>query len=141
MLKIQTVDGGSRRLDLRDPEQAQRLVRELQSPQYQEQLRAMGLVVNYPARCSSCGRRECAACGGTTNKGIQYTMTAPQDFDTTRFHVDRLEPDPEAGVKGGIKVVCFADDVRLTVMTHRVTPAVTISLRKMGKQRYNPLAD
>jgi hypothetical protein len=46
--------------------------------------------------------------------------------------------EPSGRVKGGEKVLLYADDVRLSVMAHAEQPAVRVSLSKVGKRRFDP---
>lgn len=134
MLRVHTADGRTVSVDLRDEEQARLFLTQLRDQGYQEQIRAMTVLQYADARCKECE-------GAVRWKGIQHTVARPEGFVQVYFHVEDVKPDLENRIKGGERVVCFADDVRLSTMAHRENPAVRFSLRKMGKHRYNPLAE
>ena len=132
MLKVHTSDGQTRCVDLRNDEQAQELLTKLKDPNFQAEIRGITVVQNISAKCSKCDEQ-------IRWKGFQHTLSPPEGFGKVFFHVENLEPNLENKIKGGEKVVCFVDDVRVTLMAHKANPAVRFSLRKMGHQRYNPL--
>lgn len=134
MLKVHTSDGQTLRIDFRDEEQAKELFLKLRDPNFQAEIRGMTLIQYKSAKCPSCEEQ-------IRWKGFQHTLSPPEGFTKIFFHVEDLKPDPENKVKGGEKVICFMDDVRVTMMAHRANPAVRFSLRKMGHQRYNPLVE
>lgn len=67
--------------------------------------------------------------------GYQVNVVKPVGFDTTTAQIEHVPPN---GHKGGERVIVFAGDVRLTVMSHADNPAVRISIARIGKMRYNP---
>lgn len=134
MLRVHTADGRTVSIDLRDEEQAQEFLRDLKDSDYQEQIRALTLLQYADAKCKRCDDT-------VRWKGLQHTVSRPEGFGRVFFHVEDVQPDPENRIKGGEKIICFADEVRITTMAHRENPAVRFSLKKMGRHRYNPLAE
>lgn len=134
MLRVHTADGNTASIDFRDEEQAREFLTKLKERTYQDQIRALTLLQYAEARCKTCDDT-------VRWKGIQHTVSRPEGFGNVFFHVEEVKPDLENRIKGGEKIICFADEVRVTTMAHRENPAVRFSLRKMGRHSYNPLVE
>lgn len=117
MLKVHTSDGLTIKVDLSDRVQAKIWLEKLKNPAYQASL--SGLTI--------------------TCKGAQYSLPRPRGFNNIFFHAESIEPDEEHRVKGGERIMCVFDDVRLAMMVHNSQPAARVSIFKTGKQRFNPL--
>jgi len=103
-------------IDLEDEEQARSWLERLKDPAFREAI--TGLTVSH--------------------NGITYSLPRPGDF---RQVVLTAEPVVNNGRrnKGGERLLCFADDVRLSVMVHREQIAnVRIALSKPGRRRFDP---
>jgi hypothetical protein len=68
--------------------------------------------------------------------GVQFSIARPQDFGIVSLAAEHVESSGR--VKGGEKVLLYADDVRLSVMAHAEQPAVRVVLSKVGKRRFDP---
>ena len=67
---------------------------------------------------------------------MQFSISRPQDFRAVSFDAEHVEPSGR--VRGGDKLVLYADDVRVSIMAHADQPAVRVVLAKVGRRRYNP---
>lgn len=147
MLKIHTSDGLTSRVDLADEAQAKEWLQRLRDPAFQQSITGATIVQKTAGRykCPKCGkpgRFECSDCGRLEQEyngsAVQYSLARPEGFVQIFYWPEAILPNEESKVKGGEKVTCFVDDIRITVMVHRSQPSVRISLLKTGKQRYNP---
>jgi len=68
-------------------------------------------------------------------------LSRPTEFERVFYVAERIEPDRDARLRGGERIICFADGVKVSMMVHACQSAVRISLTKTGKQRYNPYAE
>jgi hypothetical protein len=121
VIRVHTSDGLTTKLDLWDEAQAQDFLRRTASPAYQASITAI------TAYQRANGRED-----------IQASLARPQGFSDVRFEVEGVEPDAEQRIKGGERIVCYADDVRVTIMLHKEQAALRVSVLKAGRQRYNP---
>lgn len=154
MFKINTDTGETFRLDTHNESEAKKLLQLLGDRKFQQTITGLTVLRQYSKRyrcpnpkCRKPAKLICPSCGEVTDNGrvtytgVHYTLLRPEDFDNISFHAETIEPDPEQGLKGGDKIVCFMGDVQLTIMAHASQPASRIALRKIGKQRYNPLVE
>ena len=118
MLKIHTDDGKTSRVDFEDEGQAKAWLERLKDPRFQDRITALTIAV----------------------KGVQYSLPKPAGFDQIFLHAEPVTPDPSRKIKGGERIVCFAGDTRVTIMVHKEQRAARVSLARVGKQRFNPLA-
>ena len=118
MLKIHSKDGSTNNLDLADEEQAKLWLERLRNPEVQAKITGATLV-------------------GRNASPVQCSLIRPEGFTQVFYWPELLEPD--GAMKGGEKITCFADDVRITIMLHRAQPALRVSILKTGKQRFNPV--
>lgn len=134
MIKVHTKSGQTLRLDLRDESQAREWVERLARSDFQRDVSGVTIVSHHDAaaRCSECGAR------GAGSLGVQYSLARPDSFDQVSFHVEGVEQSGR--VRGGERLIVFADDIRVTAMAHAAQPAVRVSVSKMGRRRYNPYA-
>lgn len=116
MFKVHTCDGLTSRIDLSDHEQAQEWLRKLKDPEFQA--RISGFTV--------------------TENGVQYSLPKPLGFDRVSYLPEIVDPDPDRKVKGGERITCFAGDIRAIIMVHREQRAARVSLRRIGKRRFDP---
>jgi len=132
MLKIHISDGQTVRIDLSDESQARELLAKLHSDRFQDSITGVSLVETHDvkARCRSCGDK------ASSQIGVQYSVSRPQAFRRVEYEVEHV---PEAGkVKGGERIVLYADDVCLSVMAHRSQPSARVTLARVGKRRFKP---
>ncbi len=122
MLRIHTKDGRTTHVDLKDENQARALLTRLKSAEYQDSIAGVSLVQRL---------------NGTS---VQYSLPRPEEFGTVFYHAEGAMPNPGTKFKGGEKIVCFVDDVRLTMLVHSEQHSVRISVKKMGRHKYNALA-
>lgn len=119
MLKIHTTDGLTTRIDITDKEQTKEWLKKMNDQEFQNTISAITIA----------------------HKGVQYSLPRPSGFSKTFFQVERIESDPSRKIKGGERIVCMADGVRIVMMVHRAQRAVRVSVIKTGKQRFNPKID
>jgi len=132
VLKIHTSDGRTQSVDLADAAQAREWLGRLAREGVQGAITGVTLTEKHAAsgRCPACGVR------GSHPLGVQFSISRPQDFGIVSLAAERVEQSGR--VKGGEKVLLFADDVRLSVMAHAEQPAVRVVLSKVGKRRFDP---
>lgn len=150
MFKIHTKDGQTARVDFSDESQAKMWLERLKDPTFQETITAISVVQECTGRfkCPTCKRvakLQCSRCKQPASEvhcgtGTQYTISKPAGFRDIFYHVELLKPDKKHRIKGGEKVTCFVDDVRLTAMIHS-SQSSRITLLHTGKQRYNPFKE
>lgn len=132
MLKIHTSDGQTHRVDLADEDQAREWLPRLARADFQATVNGVSLVERHPVsgRCQHCGK------SSGRDMGVQYSVSRPDDFRSIFFQVEAVEPNGR--VKGGERVIVFADDVCLTLMAHASQPATRVTIKRTGKRRFNP---
>lgn len=123
MLRIHTKDGLTTHVDLKNEEQAKEWLSRRKSHDFQTDIAGVSLVQRF---------------NGTT---VQYSLPRPEDFDQIFYHAEDVPPSISTRFKGGERVVCFVDDVRVTMLVHRKQHSVRIALKKMGKHTYNPMSE
>jgi hypothetical protein len=132
VLKIHTSDGQTHRVDLANSEEAQKWLTRLAREDFQATINGVSLVERHPVRvkCTGCGMSSCRTIG------VQYSIPRPESFRKVFFDVEAVEPNGR--IKGGERVIVFADGVRLVMMAHASQPATRVSLTHVGKQKFNP---
>jgi hypothetical protein len=150
MLKIHTSDGQTTRLDLSDEEQAKEWLERLKNRNFQATIRGISVVQECEGRfkCPNCKRTAklvCASCGHsehgvTCGSGVQYSLSRPADFGDVFYLVENVKPDKDLRIRGGEKVTCFTDNIRICLMVHRMQKASRVTVMKTGKHRFNPFA-
>jgi hypothetical protein len=116
VLKIHTADGLTAVYDFEDERQAKECVARLQDPEYQANIR--GLTI--------------------THKGVQYSLPRPLDFDSAQFRYELVPPNENGKIKGWERGICQSGDVRLEMTVHRAQRSVRVTLKRTGKQRFDP---
>lgn len=113
MFKLHTSDGRTVAVDMSDSEQAREWLPKL-------------------------ARDEAHLTGVTmmAEHGYQVNVVRPHGFDHDETRIEHVPS--EGRNRGGERVIVFAGDVRLTVMSHAEHPAIRISLARIGKMRFNP---
>lgn len=119
MLKIHLSNGRTLSFDLSDPQKAKEWLSLVRRPQFQESIRGMTVQHN----------------------GNSYSLSRPDSFRRLWLFAEHLEPEPTTKFKGGKRLVCQADNVRIAVMVHESSKAVRVSLSKTGTQCYNPVME
>ncbi len=117
MLLVHLADGRTERLDLQDPEQASRWLRCAREARFQASIR--GLCIQH--------------------NGVMYALPRPDGFDKIFLFAELLPADEDRKFKGGERLVCQADEMRVNVMVHQGQRATRVSLSKPGRECYNPL--
>jgi len=152
MFKVHTNDGLTTRLDLTDEKQAAEWVQQLKDSKCQESITGISIIrkCSGKPRCPSCNRKlqdvRCPSCHQPVDNvicgtGVQYSLSRPAEFERVFYVAERIEPDEDARLRGGERIICFADGVKVSMMVHACQSAARISLTKTGKQRYNPYAE
>lgn len=119
MLRVHTADGLTTSFDLGDERQAAEWIERLKDSRFQVNIRGLTL----------------------SDQGVLYSMARPSGFRCVSFLGEQVESEPEHHIKGGERLTCFADDIRISLMAHREQRAARVAVCKVGKQRYNPLFD
>lgn len=117
MIKVNTDDGRTATIDLSDEAEARRWFELLKDPAYQAAIR--GIVVH--------------------QHGQAYSIGRPAGFTRVVFLAEAVQPEPERKNKGGERVTCYADGVRVTLMVHRESKAARVGLARTGELRFSPL--
>lgn len=116
MLKIHLSDGKTLSFDLLEKANAQELMGLLKEKDFQDSIRGMTIL----------------------HKGVSYSLVKPNGFSQVFFLAEEVAQDSDSRIKGGERITCFADNLRLGVMVHRAQRSVRVAATKVGKQRYNP---
>lgn len=116
MLKIHTADGKTHRIDLADEQAAQEWMGRLLNPAFQADISAVSI----------------------SQKGAQYTLGRPRDFQEQSIHFDVSRIIPEGKWAGGEEVVGFFGDVRVSMLVHNSQRAARISVTRTGRRVHNP---
>ena len=132
MLRIHTADGRTATVDLSDERQARDWLGRLARADVARSVTGLTLIETHAAsgKCPACAAR-CQL-----PLGMQFSISRPQDFRAVSFDAEHVEPSGR--VRGGDKLVLYADDVRVSIMAHADQPAVRVVLAKVGRRRYNP---
>lgn len=117
MLRVHTSDGLTTTFDLENAEEAKRWLEREQDPGYQSSI--TGLTISH--------------------RGVLYSFTRPVGFRKIAMVAENVDADLARKVKGGERIVCYVDDVRIGIMAHRLQRAVRVTLVKTGRQIFNPI--
>jgi len=134
MLRVHTADGRTTTVDLSDERQAADWVRRLARADVARSVTGLTLVETHAAsgRCPACAERQ------QLPLGLQFSISRPEDFRAVSFDAERVEASGR--VRGGDRLLVYADDIRLSVMAHAETPAVRVVVSKVGRRRFDPKA-
>jgi len=151
MFKIHTKDGKTVSIDFENERQAAEWAKRLRDPAFQKTITGISIVKTCGGkfRCDRCRKAtqlDCSHCGHPTKEsscstGVQFSLSRPVGFDRCFYVIEKIDPNVNAKMRGGQKITCFVDDIRIVVMAHAGQPASRVSLTKIGKQRYNPFTD
>lgn len=119
MLKVHLQDGSTLTFDLTNPRQAQEWTKAFSSHSFQRSISGMTVLKD----------------------GEQYSLSRPAGFTKLFLSAEMLSEEAERRFKGGERIVCQADGVRLSAMIHHGQRAVRLTLVKTGELAYNPLMD
>ena len=117
MLRVHTSDGLTTTFDLENQEEAKRWLEKERDPDFQESI--TGLTISH--------------------RGVLYSFTRPVGFRRVALVAENVEADPAKKIKGGERIVCYVDDVRIGIMAHRLQRAARVTLAKTGRQIFNPI--
>lgn len=111
MLKVHLQDGKTLEVDTEDAEQAEGWMKRFNDPSFQSRITGITVV----------------------NRGVQYSLPRPHGFRQSMLSAESFETG-----KGGQRVFCFADDIRICVSVHNGQRAARIQLTKPGRRKYVP---
>jgi hypothetical protein len=118
MLHVHTSDGLTIAIDFADVDQTREWIEKMKNPAFVERITGISI----------------------SDRGVMYSFTKPLGFQRIGFEIEKVEADQERKIKGGERLVCYADDVRITLMVHAAQRAVRVSMVKIGKRRFDPSA-
>lgn len=119
MLRVHLSDGKTLSFDLSDSDKAREWLDLVRKTDFQESIRGMTIQHN----------------------GGSYSLSRPESFRHLWLFAEQLEPELSSKFKGGNRLVCQADDVRIAVMVHESQRAIRVGLTKTGAQCYNPIME
>ena len=108
MLKIHLSSGQTAEVNLKDELQFRDWLARLEDPLFQESITALTVA----------------------HKGVNYSLPRPKGFRDIALTAKPIE----AG-KGGQRIVCFADNVRIQLVVHEELIASRISIANIGKNQ------
>lgn len=111
MLKVHLKTGETVDVDLGSEKQAREWLRRFSDPRYQDQITGLSVV----------------------KRGVQYSLPRPVGFPDSA-----LSAEPVNAGKGGERVFCFAENVRLALTVHNGQRAAQVRLTRPGKRKFNP---
>jgi len=116
LLKIHLSNGKTLSFNLCEQANAKELMELFKAKDFQESIRGMTVL----------------------HKGVSYSLVRPTGFSDVFFLAEDVAADPESKIKGGERITCFVDNLRLGLMVHQAQRSVRVSVAKVGRQRYNP---
>ena len=150
MLRINTKNGETFKLDLGDERQAAELIKMLADSEFQRSISAITVMKRYTRRhrcpnqgCKRLAKLVCPKCGEIHDDGEfsymgnQFAIVKPDSFDKVCFEAENSMINDGEDI-GGEKLVLYAGDVQLTIMAYTQQPTARVTLRKIGKRRFNP---
>lgn len=145
MLKIHTKNGDTLRLDLNDENQASSILTQLKNKKFQEEITAVSILKTCDGRqrCNVCGRpvrSVCDNCGEEKERLncstlFQLSLPKPVNHKNTFYYFEKIELENN---KGGERLVCFSDEIKISLMVHSGQPAARLGIVKIGEQKFNP---
>ncbi len=152
MIRINTSDGQTFKIDLDDEKQAKTLIKLLSDYDFQKNITAITGMKHYSRRyrcpnrgCKRPTKMACPVCGEIEDGGSffytgnQYTLIRPNKFDKISFYIEKSRENVDIGVDVGERLICNAGSIQFTLMTYSNQPSTRITLREIGEQRYNPI--
>jgi hypothetical protein len=119
VLRIQTADGQTVQVDLNDAEQAKRLLSVVHADRLPENV--TGLVMASPIEAQQ----------------VQVAVSIPKGFRNVEFGEAIWSP-PQGRSKGYERLVLFCDDIQIAALIHSESPAVRLSVERVGFRRHPP---
>lgn len=116
LLWVHTSDGETSKVDLEDGEQARKWIRKLRDPSFNNTVTGLAIC----------------------HLGVLYTLPRPRDFRQVSLSAELVPADPDRKIKGGERLLCFADETSLALMVHKKQRAVRVTLAKPGRRRFDP---
>jgi len=116
VLRVHTSDGLTVHFDLSDEEQVAAWLERTRDPRFQDGITGMTV----------------------SHRGVLYSVVKPQGFRSVSYLVESIQANPSSKNKGGERIYCFADEVRVGMMVHRAQRAVRVTLTKTGRRRFDP---
>lgn len=117
MLLVHLANGRTESFDLQDASHAEKWQKLVKDASFQASIRGLSVRFN----------------------GVMYSLPRPVGFDRIFLFAEQLQADSAQKFKGGERLVCQADEVRVQLMVHQAQRATRVSLSKTGQQCYNPL--
>lgn len=111
MLKVHLSDGETLEVDLHDEDQFKEWMRRFGSPVYQERITGLTIV----------------------QKGVQYSLPKPSGFREVS-----LTAEPVHTGKGGERVVCVTDNMKIHVMVHSGQRAARVAIEQRWRRVFSP---
>lgn len=147
MIRINTSDGFTLNIDLRNPEQFQELAFLLNDEKFQNKITGISSIQRYnrKIRCSKCKKSAkiiCSSCGAEENNIFQYTgnqfsLIRPISFNNVNFQIENNVDNIDGKIIGGEKFICNTGNVQLIVMSYVNQPSSRITIREIGYQRFD----
>jgi len=121
LLLVHTSDGLTSKINLENEEQAKSWLNRLRNLEFREKISGLTVI---------------------QQNGVYLSLPRPQKFKNVILQAENIPRDGNGKIKGGERLICFADDVRLSVMVHRDPLAtVRVHLVKFGHRRFDPLLE
>ena len=146
MFKIHTKDGKTTPVDMDTEENRAEWLERFKSREFQESITGITIVKRCggKAKCNSCGKPlegRCENCGkeqvaSKCTTGVQFSLSRPVNMKDVFYQLEVIEA--EGRIHGGEKIICYAGETSITLMSHANQPASRVVLAKTGKRRYNP---
>lgn len=111
MLKVHLNDGTTAEVDLQDRDQFKEWMRRFGSPIFQERITGLTIV----------------------QKGVQYSLPKPDGFNDVA-----LTAEPVNIGKGGERIVCVTDNVKIQLMVHSGQRAARVAVDQRWRRVFNP---
>lgn len=121
MFKIHTKNGLTSEIDLKDNNVVKEWNDRFIDPAFQKTITG----ISFFKKCGSAFK--CTNC----KKNTQYSLSRPDGFGNISLAYEVIEPNKESKIKGGNKIICIADDVKITFMIHGDQQAANVSITKV----------
>ena len=117
MLRVHLTDGRTLRFDLKSERQAAKWLNSARDHKFQSEI--TGITIKHG--------------------GVSYSLSRPRGCGDVFLFAEYLVKNTAQKFKGGGRVVCQADDTRISLMVHEAQRAAHVSVSKTGQQCYNPI--